>query len=1148
MNPNSKLPDAMTDPPTCPVCGAPLARGQDGDLCPACLLGAAMGDDLPDQSASSGAGVAGDHGFPSIAERLGARIGRYKLLEQIGEGGFGVVWMAEQEEPVRRRVALKIIKPGMDTREVVARFEAERQALAMMEHPNIASVFDGGATDTGRPYFVMELVKGVPITSYCDANQLSTRDRLELFMDVCHAVQHAHQKGVIHRDLKPSNILVTVKDDRAAPKVIDFGVAKATQARLTENTLFTRLNQWIGTPEYMSPEQAGLGSLDVDTRSDIYSLGVLLYELLTGWPPFDTRKLLAAGYDAVMRIIREEEPPRPSTRLGKLSVEELTAVAANRGAEPAKLNRLVRGDLDWIVMKALEKDRRRRYETANGLADDLQHHLHNEPVVARPPNKLYWFAKLVRRNKLAFGATGAVAAAIVIGFCISTWSLFQKKKALLRATIAEQEEYRQRVAAEEARGLAEHERIGAKERLIRLSVSNGTRLLGEGDDFGALLWFAEALHLDPGNAEPEANHRLRMASILRQCPMPLQMWFHAEMVNTAVFSPDDRSVLTASRDKSARVWDALTGEPITPPLLQGGDVLWAGFSPDGKRVFTATGTGVSIWDARTGKPLIPPIQQQGVIHAELSRDGEKVVTASSDGTVGVWNAATGEALLLPLRHRGGVNYASFSPDGRRFVTASNDNTAQIWDLTTGQPCLPPLQHTHAVQQARFDFDGSRVITTAWNNTARIWDAATGRPTTPPMPHYGGVFTATFSPDGRWVVTASNDMSGARVWNAVTGKLLNPPMRHPMSVLAANFNPAGNRVVTSGFDGTARVLDVATGRMVLPLLRHGGMVNSAVFSSDGRRILTTSSDGTARLWDIEPHKLSFAPWTENDQQILGASRDGTRLITRNAAKQVRIWDTDTWRAVSAPIRIENPVRLTLSRDLTRLVAVGHDAAKDGTQLQFKVWELATARLISQTDGPAGTADNVHFSADGRLALLVRGSEVERWDITQGKLSGPPLKHPSPVSCVVFSADARRCATSNENLVHVWDTATGTKIHSTLECPNDVSSVSFSPDDGYLATACSDFELEGREARVWDLVTGKPVTPPMKHADGILFVAFSPDGRRVVTGCEDGTARIWDARTSKPLTSPLPHKLRVLCAAFSADGQRLVTGCLDSTVRV
>ena len=342
---------------------------------------------------------------------------------------MGVVYMAEQTEPVERRVALKIIKPGMDTRQVIARFEAEEQALAMMDHPNIAKVLDAGATDSGRPYFVMELVKGIPITTYCDQQHLTPKERLQLFIPVCQAVQHAHQKGIIHRDLKPTNILVALYDGQPVPKVIDFGVAKATGARLTEKTMFTQYGQVVGTLEYMSPEQANLNQLDVDTRSDIYSLGVLLYELLTGCTPFDRQRLRSAAFDEMMRIIREEEPPKPSTRLS--TIDTLPSVAANRKIEPKKLSALVRGELDWIVMKALEKDRARRYETATGFANDIQRYLNDEAVVACPPSRTYRFRKFARRNKAALATSAVVAAALLLGLVGTSWQM-------LRATMAEQ--------------------------------------------------------------------------------------------------------------------------------------------------------------------------------------------------------------------------------------------------------------------------------------------------------------------------------------------------------------------------------------------------------------------------------------------------------------------------------------------------------------------------------------------------------------------------------------------------------------------------------------------------------------------------------------------------------------------------------------
>jgi serine/threonine protein kinase/tetratricopeptide (TPR) repeat protein len=438
---------------TCPKCGAPLTSEVVGGLCPGCVAALALATE-PDPQEVPAASV-------PVTEKPGDRIGHYKLLQQIGEGGCGVVYLAQQEAPVRRQVAFKIIKLGMDTRNVIARFEAERQALALMDHPNIAKVLDAGATAAGRPFFVMELVRGVKITEYCDANQISTRQRLELFVQVCQAIQHAHQKGVIHRDIKPSNILVTLRDGAPVPKVIDFGIAKATTDQLlTDKTVFTEYRQFLGTPVYMSPEQAEMSELGIDTRSDIYSLGILLYELLTGTTPFETRDLLRAGLDEMRRVIREREPMRPSTRLSTMLAGQLGATARQRRTEPPRLVSLVRGDLDWIVMMALEKDRARRYETANGLAMDVLRHLQNEPVVARPPTPGYRFRKLVRRNKLVCAATAAVAGALCLGLGLSTWLLFKERAARQRAVAAELQarqartnEAAQRRQADEARAL-----------------------------------------------------------------------------------------------------------------------------------------------------------------------------------------------------------------------------------------------------------------------------------------------------------------------------------------------------------------------------------------------------------------------------------------------------------------------------------------------------------------------------------------------------------------------------------------------------------------------------------------------------------------------------------------------------------------------
>jgi len=412
-------------------------------------------------------------------EQVGDVIDRYKLLEVIGEGGFGTVYMAEQREPVQRRVALKIIKLGMDTKQVIARFEAERQALAMMTHPNIARVLDAGATDRGRPYFVMELVRGVPITEHCDANNLTLEQRLDLFIKVCAAVQHAHQKGVIHRDIKPGNILVTLHDGEPAPRVIDFGIAKATNARLTERTLFTEFRQFVGTPAYMSPEQAEMSGLDIDTRSDIYSLGVLLYEILVGAPPFDPARLRDNGYAEMQRAIREDEPERPSTRFSTLG-DQRARVARARAAEPERIARLLKGELDWIILKAMAKQRARRYDTAAALAEDIRRYLADEPVLAGPPTARYRVAKFARRHRAPIAVGVAMAVLLVGALAGTTWGLVTAQRERDRALAAEAEERAQRLALEQQRAVTEELMAtssawlqGAAEQLQRL-VEEGT--------------------------------------------------------------------------------------------------------------------------------------------------------------------------------------------------------------------------------------------------------------------------------------------------------------------------------------------------------------------------------------------------------------------------------------------------------------------------------------------------------------------------------------------------------------------------------------------------------------------------------------------------------------------------------------------------
>jgi WD40 repeat protein/serine/threonine protein kinase len=1043
----------------------------------------------------------GDGAAAAVQEGPGTTIGPYKLLELIGEGGMGAVWMAEQREPVQRKVALKIIKAGMDTRQVVARFEAERQALALMDHPNIAKVLDGGTTDTGRPYFVMELVKGTPITRYCDEHRLTPRERLELFLPVCRAIQHAHTKGIIHRDIKPSNVLVAPYDGVPVPKVIDFGVAKATGQRLTERTLFTGCGAVVGTLEYMSPEQAELNNQDIDTRSDIYSLGVLLYELLTGTTPLRHERLKQAAFTETLRVIREEEPPRPSARLSA-SGEALPAISAQRHMEPARLTKLVRGELDWVVMKALEKDRTRRYESGSAFAADVQRYLADEPVQACPPTLGYRLRKLYRRNRVVATLLGTVAFLLVVGTVGTSVLALVAHRAAVRA---DENAEKMRQEKEES----DRQRDRAEGFLYASQLESAQSAWRENDPRVA------RLHLTETNPERRGWEYRLLDNLFNHLG---QRTFHGHTgtVFSVCFSPDGRRLASASGDGTVKVWDTDRGQEIfTTKERYNFWVTSVSFSPDGRRLAS----------------------------------GGLITYEDQPGEVKVWDVDKGQEILNLKGHSIGVTSVSFSPDGRRLASASADGTVKVWDVDRGQEVLTFKGPTTGVRSVCFSPDGRRLAGASGSldrqgrslpGEVKVWDADRGQEVLSLKTHTNPVCRVCFSPDGRRLASASADGT-VQVWDTDRGQEVLTLKGKHVGFTSVCFSPDGHRLAGAGGDKMVRIWNANTGQEALTLKGHTGPVFSVCFSPDGHHVASASQDKTVKVWDVDRGQevltLKGSAWS------VRFSPDGRLLAGGSWDQTVKVWDADTGQEVRTLKGHAVDVRMKdISPDLRRLAGTGEGQYPDHPR-EVKVWDADGGQEVLTLKGHTRCVMSVCFSPDGRhLASASCDQTVKVWDADGGQEVLTLKGHTGYVWRVCFSPDGRRLASvSSDETVKVWGVDTGQEVRTLKGRINSLSTVCFSPDGRHLAHSNVDGTV-----KVWDVNTGQETLTLNGHTAEVTSLCFSPDSRRLVSGSrDDQTVRIWDTATGQEV---LTLKGETGVVSFSPDGRRLGSHTLDGTVKV
>jgi len=1010
----------------------------------------------------------------------GAQVDNYVILREIGQGGYGVVYLAEQRSPIVRKVALKVIKLGMDTREVIRRFEAERQALAMMEHPFIARVLDAGATETGRPYFVMEWVRGIPITRFCRDHRLSVERRLRLFVEVCSAVQHAHQKGIIHRDLKPSNVLVAMDADRPLPKVIDFGIAKATQGKLTDKTLFTQFHQFIGTPAYTSPEQAHLSARDVDTRTDIYALGVLLYELLTGSTPFSFGDLPQSGFDDMLRIIREREPVRPSTRW-----KETFSQQRGTNALPSPMSYWrtpIAPDLDWIVLKAMEKDRARRYETASALAEDIKHYLNDEPVAAAAPSLNYRLRKFARRNKASLTALALVMVSLILGTVVSVRQAIRaNRESTERALEA------QRALDAEAEAKAQARRAEAGELAARRSLYAADMIVvQEALEDGNFGWARQllALHEPHPGKEDLRGFEWRYFWDRSQGDELFSWQGHSNVVVDLAFTPDGKILVSCSQDRTVKIWDVPSRQALSTLRFEWPHSL--GISPDGRQLVVGNHDSVTVWDIRTGrKPLrIFAIDATKCVQISVSPVGTLLAIGAGgwrggNGTVTVWDYIHKEKKHVFAE--AGVR-AVFSPDGNLLATGSWNDNVRLWSLEDNS-LIHCFENAGEVISLAFGPDGGQLATSNWEGAVDLWDVASGNKIISFQAHTARVWQVAFAPDGETLFTASSDQT-IRAWDLKTHLSKAVFRSHGSEVWCLAFSTNGNLLATGSKDETIKFWDPDL-RSVPPVCSD--LLHPLLFSPDSETFVALSGpDGVLTVWDVA-----------SGQPMGGLGPGGIPLAFQD--------DGDTLVALSLPDILER-------RHLA-----------SGTQSQVTL-------ALGESDLPV---DSARLSPDGKvLATTHTNNKMNLWDSASGeKIRTVTHLNKKLVTFGPFSPDSQILAGCETHFRPTfWNLETREKTTALSAHKMEIVGSAFAPNGRVYATAGSDGVV-----KLWDVSNGNEIATLAGYKEGVWSVAFSPEGGTLASSFRGGV-KLWNLWTLRDVaTIKVPDTID--CVVFAPDGRTL-----------